>query len=54
MPESEPPPGLGRDYQPCGDRGLQVDQQMLRVQAGHTFEQVRLDLPARDRGDEEQ
>ena len=54
MPEPEPPPGPGRDYQPRGDRGLQVDQQMLRVQAGHAFEQFRLNLPARDRGDEEQ
>ena len=54
MPEPEPPPGLGRDDQPRGDRGLQVYQQMFRVQADHAFEQFRLDLPARDRGDEEQ
>ena len=54
MPEPESPPGLGRSYQARGDRGLQIEQQMLRVQAGHALEQFRLEIPARYGGDQEQ
>jgi hypothetical protein len=54
MPEPEPPVTLGRGDQAGGDRGLKAQQQMLGINAGQVFEQVRLELQARDRGEHEQ
>ena len=54
VPEPEAPAALGRGDQPGGDRGLEVEQQLLGVQAGHALQQLRIEFPAGDRGDHEQ
>ncbi len=46
--------GFGAGDKARRDRRLQVKQQMLRIDAGHVFKQVRLKVPARDGGDHEQ
>ena len=54
MPEPETPAGLGCCDQARGDRGLQVEQQVLSIEASHAFEHRRLDVPASHCGEGEQ
>ena len=54
VPEPETPARFGRGDQAGRDRRLEVEQQLLRIQARHLLKQLRVELPAGDRGDHEQ
>jgi hypothetical protein len=54
MPEPETPAATGGRDQASGDRRLKTQQQMFGIDAGHVFEQLRLEFAAGDGGDREQ